>query len=211
MKYNKEIPSVFQDTVMGGEPVTANLVSQMLLETTKQFFMNSDNFLLSNLRKRDPSLLWDADVTKTQVRILRDVDWIPENMGKTPEIVISNGGTSWRRMQVGSNIRVDMRTHEGVCADVASRWILWCISPVAEEAWDLAFELGCFYSAFYRNLIEEYYLTDLKVVEIANPSWIDERKGYWGVPVALEVAWSINQGIIEGRTPLAEVKLTINH
>jgi len=190
------------------EGLSEFLVSQILLETTRSLFLSADNFTTNFMRQRSPILRWDADPEESTVRIVRYVDWQHADTGRTPEIVIRNQGTRWTSWNNAALIDTPDETTEDpdyINDYVAARATIWAISPVADEAWSIAWEMGTFFSAFSMPLIKEYGFTNLRTAGVSNPAKIRERKDYWGSAVVLALMWQVTQEMIEQQPVLAEV------
>src|ERR1019366_2284081 len=56
---------------LGEEGRSENILSYLLLETTRQLFMNPQSWTTYKMRNRTPPLLWSQDVSVSKVRIIR--------------------------------------------------------------------------------------------------------------------------------------------
>ena len=151
--FDIDVPVSFRGSKIGHELVSPRQISRLLLETIRTFFLSVDNFTTYEMRNRDPALLWSENDNLTGVRIVRNVDWELDNQGKAPEIVISNAppGTAWNFWNKEGNLGGQGLTVDGrktVNDAISSRFLLWCVSPVADEAWDLGWELGLKQASF---------------------------------------------------------------
>ena len=210
MSYDPKIHDPETRTNMVLESLSDETVSRIFLETMRQFFMNVNNFTTHRMRERQPPLTWKEDERTGEpgVRIVRDVDWVPENMGKTPEIVIRSGGTMWKPINNDAAVDPFEETVEDptiVSDQITGRHAIWVISPVASEARMIAWEIGSFLSAFASPLRCEYGFSVIRPAGIGNPVKIKERKGYWGVAVAIGYIWYLSQELIEVKPRLAEI------
>ena len=206
--YNEKIRDNGLISRVADEGLSEETVSQILLETFRQFFLNASNFSSRRMRHRDPALLWTNNPATSRVRIVRDIDWDPKTMGATPEIVIRSHGTLLKKI----NVQGFMEAYEETVEDpttvidlVTGRAVIWSISPSGEEARMLAWELAQMLSAFSEQLCKEYGLATMSPGGVNGPVRIKERKGYWGVPVTLGYQWQMVQEVIEQQPRLAEI------
>ena len=212
--YNEKLRDSTSVNTAPAEGMSDEKLSEVLLETLRQFFMSSSNFTTSALRGRSPAYLWSSDDAASTVRIVRDGDWAPGDMGRTPTIVIKSGGTQWQATNVSGMIDAPWVAIEDptfVSELIICRYSIWVISPVFEEAWNIAWELGTFFSAFSRALSDEWGLAAIRPAGISNPVHIKEAKEYWGATVALAVSWQITQAVAEQQPLLAELHVRTNN
>ena len=211
MPYDERIRDAELRSAVGDEGLSDEVVSMIYLETIRQFFLNTDNFSSYVLRNRVPTLLWTANADTSAVRIVRGIDWVPENMGKTPEIVIRNQGSTWTSNQVGSVVdpwdNEQIEDPEIVSTFILSRTVVWTISTSATEARNIGWELGMFLAAFAQPLQREYGFTKLAIAGAGAPVLIAERKGYWGVPIVVAAQWENTQELIEQQPRVAEIRM----
>jgi len=206
--YDERIRDPNLVSTIADEGLSENLVSKILLECLRQMFLSSDNFATATMRNRQPSLIWSPDVALSRVRIVRDVDWAPQDEGRMPEIVIRLQGVQWQSPNVGGRMDAPYETVEDpewLSQLVTGRCVVWAISSVPDEAKELAHEIGLFFSAFAPAITQEYGLEQLTVAAIGGVVHVAERKGCWGCPVALGYRWTITQQLIQQRPRIAEI------
>ena len=208
MPYNEKIRDTELRSQLADEGLSDEVVSKIFLEVIRAFFLNAENFSTKVMRNRTPALVWSESAEDSKVRIVRGVDWKPEDMGKTPEIVIRNQGSTWKANQVGGLIdppaddRID--DPDLVSSFIYSRIVVWAISNSPTEARNIAWELGTMFMAYARPIRAEYGFSKVSPAGVGAPVWIQERKGYWGCPVVVATQWELTQELIEQQPVLAE-------
>lgn len=196
-------------STIADEGLSEEVVSQIFLETLRQFFMNPDNFSVRRMRDRNPPLVWSPKEEETKVRILRDIDWVPENMGQTPEIIIRSQGTEWQAINNQAGIDdyyISGEAPDRIGSMVTGRIVVWSISPSGEESRMIGWELGTFFDAFSQPFCREWGFYTVRPAGVGGPARIRERKGYWGTPLVIGYQWQLSQEVTEQKPVLAEIK-----
>ncbi len=192
------------------EPMTEERLSQVFLETLRQFFLNPLNFQSRIMREREPALTWDPDPAEEKVRIVRDIDWLEKSMGNTPEVVVRSQGTQWQTYTRDGKMTHPHSPVEGaewITHHITARLSIWSISHVPSEARNISWEIATFLAAFARPLANEYCLILIAPAASGGTVKIEERKGYWGSPVSVGCEWFLTQSLTEQAPRLAEIHM----
>jgi len=211
MSYDERIRDPELRSQLADEGLSDEAISKIFLDLIRTFFLSADNFTTKVMRSRDPALLWSDDVSESAIRIVRAEDWVPENMGKDPEIVIRAQGTTWSSTHVDGTIdspdsdRVD--DPEVVSSIILGRAVIWAISTSASEAKNVAWELALFFAAFAQPIAREFGFQKIVPGGVGAPVRISERKGYFGCPIIIASQFELTQELIEQQPRLAELKV----
>lgn len=211
MTYDERIRDPELRSQLADEGLSDDAVSKIYLELLRTFFLNANNFGTKVLRNRVPALVWSEDVSESAIRIVRADDWVPENMGKAPEVVIRSQGTTWASQQVGGiidvadNDRVD--DPDVVSSIILSRAVVWAISASPTEAKNVSWEIAMFFAAYARPIQQEFGFQKVVPGGVGGAIKVKERKGYWGCPVVIASQWELTQELIEQQPRLGELKV----
>jgi hypothetical protein len=211
MPYDERIRDPLLTTRIASEGLSEDIVSIILLETMKGFFLSTANFTTWRMRHRTPPLLYTASEATTKIRIVRDIDWVPETMGASPELVIRPQGTMWTRINnagLMDQLEDTVEDPDRITNQITGRCTIWAISQVADEASMIATEIAAFLSVFSLPLMKEYGFDNLAVAGLGNAVRIKERKQYWGYALTIGYVWTLAQELIEQQPRLAELYLT---
>jgi len=189
------------------EGISPGGIVDAFIETLRAFFMDPEHFIQEELRNAPTPLTWHEEVSATHVsiRVFEHVN--PENLGKTPLIMVQPPNVNFQAMNltISDDVNADSRElPEKMCDLCHGNVTIWTVCERPEEVRNLSWELAMLFSAYKLKLCQAYGFSRLRLMAMDKPKPIAEKRDLFAVPLVLEVVWQLSQAVIEEEPLLRE-------